>query len=135
MGADVEGEGGAGQRDQLGDPQPGLDSEDEHGVVASAGPCAAVGCGQEGVDLGFGEPGEQSALLAFGGDGQHPLDGGGVFGVVERGVAEQRVDGGEPPVAGADRIVPVMFEVVEGRGDQRRVEVGDVGARTASCLS
>jgi hypothetical protein len=36
------------------------------------------------------------------------------------------VDRGEPPVAGARRIVLVVFEVVEERGDQRRVQVGDV---------
>lgn len=64
--------------------------------------------------------------MAFGGDGQHPLDGGGMLGVGERGVAEQRVDGGESPVARADAVAPVFFEVVEERDDQRGVEVGDV---------
>ena len=47
-------------------------------------------------------------------------------GWLQRGVAEQGVDGGEPPVAGADRVVPVDLEVVQERGDQRRVEIGDV---------
>ena len=107
VGAAFEDDVAAGQADELGDPQPGLDGEDEHGVVAPAGPGAAVGCGEERVDLGVGEPGDGSALVAFGRDGEHALDGGGVFGVVQRGVAEQRVDGGEPPVAGADRVVPV----------------------------
>jgi hypothetical protein len=49
-----------------------------------------------------------------------------VLGVVQRGVAEQRVDGGEPPVAGADLITSLVFEVVEERGDQRRVQVSDI---------
>jgi hypothetical protein len=31
--------------------------------------------------------------------------------MAERGVAEQRVDGREAPVARADRVVPVVFEV------------------------
>jgi len=34
------------------------------------------------------------------------MDRAGVFGMAERGVAEQGVDGGEPPVARADRVVP-----------------------------
>jgi len=50
VGADVEGDVVAGQLDELGDPQPGLDDDDEHGVVAPACPCAAVGCGEEGVE-------------------------------------------------------------------------------------
>jgi hypothetical protein len=95
-------------------------------VIAPAGPGAAVGCGEERVDLGVGEPGDGSPVVSFGGDGEHALDRGGVFGMAERGVAEQGVDGGEPPVAGADRVVPVDLEVVQERGDQRRVEIGDV---------
>ena len=56
-------------------------ASDEHGVVAPAGPGAAVGCGEQRVDLGVGEPGDRLALVAFGGDGQHALDRGGVFGM------------------------------------------------------
>ena len=122
-----------GQAGQLGDPQPGLDGEHEHGVITPAGPGAPVRCGQQGVDLWRGEPGEQCALVALGRDGQDPLDDGGAFGVVQCGVAEQRVDGGEAPVAGPDRVVPVSFQVVEEGGDQWRVQVGDVqrGGRLA----
>ena len=39
------------QADQLGDPQPGLDGEHEHGVITPAGPGAPVGCGQQGAGL------------------------------------------------------------------------------------
>ena len=126
MGAAFEDDVAAGEADELGDAQPGLDGEDEHGVIAPAGPGAAVGCGEESVDLGVGEPGDGSPVVSFGGDGEHALDGGGVFGMVQRGVAEQGVDGGEPPVAGADRVVPVDLEVVQEPGDERRVEIGDV---------
>jgi hypothetical protein len=49
-----------------------------------------------------------------------------VFGVVQRGVAEQGADRGELPVAGARGVVPLVFEVAGERGDQRRVQVGDV---------
>ena len=40
-----------GQAGQLGDPQPGLDGEQEQGVVAPPGPGGAVGGGEQRVDL------------------------------------------------------------------------------------
>src|SRR5262249_9401341 len=54
----------------------------------------------QGVDLWRGEPGEQCALVALGRDGQDPLGDGGAFGVVQCGVAEQRVDGGRRQLRG-----------------------------------
>ena len=64
----------AGQAGQLGDAQPGLDGEAEHGVVAAAGPGGAVGRGQQRVGLGVGEVGDQGLVGAFGGDGQDAVD-------------------------------------------------------------
>lgn len=46
--------------------------------------------------------------------------------MTQRGVAEQRVNGGEPGVAGPRTVAPVAFEVVEEGTDERGVEVGDV---------
>jgi len=57
---------------------------------------------------------------------QDPLDVGGVFGVTQRGEPEQGVDRGEAGVVGADVVGAVVFEMVEERRDQRRVEVVDV---------
>ena len=125
----------AGECGEFGDPQSGLDGESEHGVVAPAGPGALVAGAQQRVDLGLGEVGEEVAFGSFGRDGEHALDGAGVFGVVQGEVAEQRVDRGQAVVAGGGAVVPVAFEVVEERGDQRRVEVGDVqgAGRLAEC--
>ena len=50
----------------------------------------------------------------------------GVLGVVQREVAEQRVDRREAVVAGRDRVAAIVLEVVKERGDQRRVELRDV---------
>jgi hypothetical protein len=46
--------------------------------------------------------------------------------VAQREVAEQGVDRGEPVVAGGGPVVPLVFEMMQEIGDQRRVEVGDV---------
>jgi hypothetical protein len=45
------------------------------------------------------------------------------------GVAEQRVDGRQPGVAGRDGIGAFTFEVVQERRDQLGVDVGDVERR------
>ena len=47
-----EGDVAAGQAGEFGDPQPGLDGQREHGVVASPGPGALVAGGEQRVDLG-----------------------------------------------------------------------------------
>ncbi len=49
-----------------------------------------------------------------------------MLGMVQGEVTEQRVDRGEPVVAGGGPVVPVTLEVVQERGDQRGVELGDV---------
>ena len=64
---------GAGQRGEFGGAQPGLDGEQQQGVVAAAGPGVAVGGGEQRVDLGLGEVGDDGAVEAFGRDRQDPL--------------------------------------------------------------
>ena len=82
-------------------------------MVAPADPAVAVGAGEQGLDLLAGKEAHQGAVEALAGDGEYPLDYVGVFGVAQRGVAEQRVDRGQPVVAGAHAVAPVGFEVVE----------------------
>jgi hypothetical protein len=115
-----------GKAGQLGYAQPGLDGEEDHGVIAPPGPGRLVAGGQQGVDLVLGEVGDEVALEAFGRDGEHALDRRGVLRVAQGGVAEQRVDGGEAVVASADAVVAVAFEVVQERCNGRGVEVADV---------
>src|SRR5215208_6113358 len=44
---------GAGEPDEFGDPQPGLDGEEQQRVVAAPGPGRWVAAGEERVDLGL----------------------------------------------------------------------------------
>jgi len=57
------------------------------------------------------------------------LDQRGVLGVTERGEAKQRVDRRQSGVARADRVVALVLEMLEERGDQRRVEIVEVKPR------
>lgn len=93
-------------------------------MVPPSGPGGLVAGGEQRVDLGFGEVGDQRPVEAFGWDRQDPRNAGSVFGVCQGGELEQGVDRGEAGVAGADSVAALAFEVVEEGGDQRGVEVG-----------
>jgi hypothetical protein len=71
----------AAEPGQLGDAQAGLEGDQQECVVATTDPAAAVGCGEQGVDLFAAEEGDDGPLEAFGRDGEHALDQRGVLGV------------------------------------------------------
>jgi hypothetical protein len=114
---------GAGERGELGDPQPGLDGHREQGVIAAAGPAGAVRGGQQRLGFPGSQVGHDGLVEAGGRDGQDPLDQGGVLGVAQGGVAEQRVDRGQPRVAGARAVMPVVAQVLQEGSDEPGVEV------------
>jgi hypothetical protein len=114
------------QAGQLGHPQSGLDGEGEQGVVASAEPGATIGRGQQRVGLGCAQVVHDGPVAALGRNRQHPLDHRGIVGGVQRGVAKQRPDRGQPGVAGAHAVAPLGLQVGQERHDQGGVQVGDV---------
>ena len=63
----------AGEAGELRCPQSGLGAEQQHRVIAAAGPSAAVRRGQERVELGFGQERDQRAFEALGWDRQDAL--------------------------------------------------------------
>ena len=95
-------------------------------MVAPTQPGAAVGRGEQRLDLVEVEVGEARSLVAFEGDRDHPADRVKVLGVAQGGVLVERVDRRQPGVAGAGAVAAVCLEVVEERADQLRVEVVDV---------
>jgi hypothetical protein len=114
----------AGQAGELGDPQPGLDGEREHGVVAPAGPGFLVAGSQERVGLVRGEVGDVGAVAALARDGQDPLDQRPVLGMAQGRIGEEGADRREPGVAGPGAVPAAVLQVLQERGDRRRVEVG-----------
>lgn len=114
------------EADDFRDPQPGLQREDEHRVVTSPRPSTSIRRGQKRVGFGLGEPADDVALVTLRRDREDPLNDGRVFGVPQRGVAEQRVDRSQTPVARARLVASFAFEVGEERSDQRRIEIADV---------
>jgi hypothetical protein len=120
---------GGVERGHLRGAQPGLDREQQEGVVASAGPGGAVRRAKERIDLVVVEECHERAIGAFGRDRQHALDVVDVLGVSERGVAVERVDRREPCVAGSGAVAAFGLEVIEERGNSVGVEIGDVEHR------
>ena len=79
-----------------------------------------------GRGLRGGEERDEVSGEPFGWDREDPLDHGGVLGMAQGGVAEQRPDRGEPGVTGPDAHAAVGLQVGQERADQHRVQVGDV---------
>ena len=113
---------------ELSQPQPGLNGDGEHGPVAPSFPTARVGGGEQRLGFVVGEEGDDGLVVSLLGDGEHPGDQLGVFGVAESGVAEQGPDGGEAVVAGPGRVVPVSFQMRQEGAD-------DVGADVVEAQS
>ena len=117
---------GAVQPDQFGGPKAGLDSKAEQRRVAPPGPGRPVRSGQQGVDLDLGQVCHQPPFEALRRNGQDALDGGGMFGMAQGGIPEQRPDRGQPGVAGAHAVLSFVLQMVEEGADQRRIEIVDV---------
>ena len=114
------------QPGELGDPQSGLDGDQQQGVVAPARPRRSVRAGQEGVGLGRAEKANHGAVAAFARDGQDPSDHSSVFGMAQCGKAEQGVHGGQTSSAGGHAGVPLSFKVIQERADPGSVKVVEI---------
>ena len=126
MRADPEAQVAAGQADQLAGAKAGLGSQQDQRVVATTDPFRLVGGVEQRLELRVGEERDECLIVALGWDRQDALDRGGVLGVSQSGVAEQRADRRQARVAGADRVAALVLEVIQERADQRRLEIVDV---------
>ena len=90
--SDPELDVGAVDRDQLGDPQAGVKRECEHRAVAPSFPAVLWRRLDHRHGLLGGEEGHDPSVESLGGDAQHTGDHRGMFGVAQRGVAEQCAD-------------------------------------------
>lgn len=97
-------------------------------MVAASGPGAAIRAGEQSVHLDVGEERDDRLIGSLGWERQDPFDVGGVLGVTQRGEAKQRVDRGQPGVAGPDAVASLVLQVVEERGDGRCVQIGEIQA-------
>ena len=120
-GAGAEVDVAAVQAGELGDAQPGLDGEQQQGVVAAADPrCAGrVRRAARRSPARVRKRDDRRGRSVSAGSPARAAMSGGVLGVAQGGVAEQRADRGQADVAGPGAVVPLGLEVVEERRDQR----------------
>src|SRR5664279_996238 len=112
------------QAGELGDAGAGVVRGGEQYGVAVPAPGGTVGCGEDRGDLFAGEIAEDGPVEPFGGDRQHPSGDRQRGRVAEGRVSHERVDRGQPGVAGPGSVAAVVLEVFEEVEHQRRVEVG-----------
>ena len=106
----------AAQTGKFADTQTCLYCDVEQRVVATTDPGVLVGNGEDRLDLLFGQERNDVAIEPFLWDRQDPRDQIGVFGVLERGELEQRMDRGQAGVAASYAVAPLVFQVgVVGR--------------------
>ena len=98
-------------------------------MVTSTESRRAVWSSQQRVDLARGEEADLDSLGALGGDRENALDKFRVLGVAQRCEAEQRVNRGQPGIAGAHIVAAVVFEVGEKGSNEVGIENGEVKTR------
>jgi hypothetical protein len=80
----------------LGDAQTRLDRDQKKRMIAPTRPGALIGRGQQGIDFRTREKLDQRAGKPLTGNGEHPLNLGGVGRGLERRVPKERMEGGQP---------------------------------------
>lgn len=114
------------QLDELRDSQSRLHGEEQQGMVATVDPALAIGSGEKRFRFRRIEERHQGPLEAFVRDGQDALDERRMVRREQCRVAEQRVNGGQPSIAGAHAIVSLFLQVLEESADRRRIEVLEI---------
>ena len=79
--------------------------------------------GQQGIDFGTREEGDQGAREALAGNSQYLLDLCRVGWLFQRRIAEEGVDCGEAQIAAANADTATFLQVVQKRHDQRGVDL------------
>jgi len=117
---------GTAKANQLRSSQARLGGETEERVVSPPGPGRPIRDSQQRADFRLGQEGHEPSVEALGRDGENALDEGGMIGMAKSGVSEQRADRGEPSVASARAIFPLVLQIVEEGADQRGIEIVDI---------
>jgi hypothetical protein len=112
--------GGGGD---LREAQARLDRGQHESVIASSDPGALIGGAKESIDLRARQEADQRSSESFTGDGEDALDLRRVSRQLVCHVPKKGVDSGQAEVAAANSQAPLLLEVIEKGGDQRRIDV------------
>ena len=95
-------------------------------MIAPARPGALIRSGQQGIDFRTREKLDQGARKTLAGNGEHPLDLGGVGGGLEGRVPKEGMERGEPQIPAANAQAVLLLQAIQKRHNQRGVDLLEV---------
>ena len=115
----------AGQPNQLGNPQTGLDRHQDKGSITTPYPGGSIRNREQGIDLFPVEELDRPSNVALIGHRQDPLAMQGMRGLLQSHVPEKRVDGSQPNIPRASAVFASAFQVIEEETNEGSIEVFD----------
>jgi len=122
----------AGQPNQLGNPQTGLDRHQDKGSITTPYPGGSIRNREQGVDLFAVEKLDGPSYMALIRHRQDPLTMQGMRGLLQGHVPEKRVDGSQPNIPRASAVFASAFQVIEEETDEGSIKVFDAELGGAS---
>jgi len=113
------------QPNQLGNPQTGLDRDQDQGSIATPYPGGSMGNREQGIHLLAVEKLDRSPYVTLIGHRQDPLAMQGMRGLFQSHVAEERVDGCQAHVPCASAVFASAFQLIEEETHEGSIEVFD----------
>jgi hypothetical protein len=108
---------------QLGNPEAGLNGEQEHCPITSANPSGEIDGSQHGLTLFAGEKFDGPTFVAFGGQCQDLLAKQRMRWLLESDVLKERMNRRQADVASASAVLSAILEVVEEITDKTHVQI------------
>jgi hypothetical protein len=111
------------QPNQLGNPQTGLDRDQDKSSIATPYPGGRIGNREQGIHLLSVEKRDRFLDVALIGHRQDALAMQGMRGLFQSHVAEERVDGSQANVPRARAVLASAFQVIEEETHEGSIEV------------
>jgi hypothetical protein len=118
VGTGTEHDVAASEVSELGNPQPGSESEQQECAIPSADPRGDIRCREHSIDFRAREIGDRTVFVSLDRDGENPAAAIEVSGFADRHVSKEGVDRGEADIARARRVATVLLDVIQKRTDK-----------------
>jgi hypothetical protein len=115
----------AGQPNQLGNPQTGLDRHQDKGSITTPYPGGSIRNREQCIDFFSVEKLNRPSYMALIGHRQDPLAMQGMRRLLQSHVPEKRVDGSQPNIPRASAVFTSAFQVIEEETDEGSIKVFD----------
>ena len=102
-------------------------------MIASSDPGAAVGCGQQCLDLGAGEEIDFTPIVSLVRDSEDALKVSTALRIMKAGELAEGTDGGQAQVAGSRRIAAPLLDMVQEGADEVGIKIGQLQPTKGVC--